>query len=109
MEGRIVERNEPQAQAAWELVPKGPAGLCLSSDPVWADAESMKRTAAALAIDDSTTTIDIREPGTCGHGDRKSTIHSGLRRVACETCKQVRVDFVDYANTGVLFRVARLA
>ena len=107
----MVECNEPQVQAAWELVPKCPRGLCLSGDPVWADAESMKRTDAALAIDDSKTTIDIRderELGTCGHGNRKSTIHSGLRRVACETCKQVRVDFVDYANTGVLFRVARL-
>ncbi|MBA2724450.1 MAG: hypothetical protein H0U53_00525 [Actinobacteria bacterium] len=49
-----------------------------------------------------------QEPRDCGHENRKSTIHAGLKRVACETCKQVHVDFVDNANTGVLFRVSRL-
>ncbi len=58
------------------------------------------------------TTIDLRahrsESPRCKHKSRISTTHAGLRRVVCEQCAKVNVEFVDYADTGILFRVARL-
>ena len=58
------------------------------------------------------TTIDLRtersERTRCNHKTQISTTHAGLRRVVCEKCTKVNVEFVDQADTGTLFRVARL-
>ena len=43
----------------------------------------------------------------CNHQNEQSTVNAGLKRVVCVTCKQVRVDFVDYGGTGKLFRIPR--
>jgi len=44
----------------------------------------------------------------CNHQNQKATTQAGLRRVFCEICKRVNLDFVDCADTGILFRVPRL-
>ena len=44
----------------------------------------------------------------CKHENKNITKHAGLLRVVCPMCNQVTVDFMDLADTGVLFRVPRL-
>ena len=45
----------------------------------------------------------------CNHTGKKTTIHAGLVRVVCHQCNQVNVEFIDLADTGVLFRIPRLS
>ena len=61
---------------------------------------------------ETTTTIDPKDHlarPRCNHNDKKTTMHAGLQRVVCHQCNQVNVDFVDLADSGVLFRIPRLS
>ena len=93
--------------------------MCLGQLMASVDTGGMKRTAAlgAIGVESETRsnqeiTVDIRSDRSgrsrCAHQNQRSTTHAGLRRVFCEMCKRVNVDFVDSADTGVLFRVSRL-
>ena len=69
----------------------------------------MKRAAASMETTNTHHLNGSPPRPRCNHNDKKTTMHAGLLRVVCHQCNQVNVDFVDLADSGVLFRIPRLS
>ena len=83
--------------------------MCLLGIRLRVDVQGMKRARASM---ETTITLDRNDQPArprCNHDNKKTTTNAGLLRIVCHQCNQVNVDFVDLADSGVLFRIARLS